>query len=106
MSIIKTNNKTESYIKSFMDNNVEFGDGPSISNYQLESTVRLYEEMIEAENGSICQFATNAGGFCSYHYYKKDGIVYLLDCYIREIQNYRVVSEKWLARQKDYLSQL
>ena len=30
-----------------MDNNVESGDGPSISNYQLESTVRLYEEMIE-----------------------------------------------------------
>ena len=106
MSIIKTNNQTEEYIKSFMDNNPESENGPAISNYQLDSTVTLYKEMLESENGSVCQFATNAGGFTSYHYYKKDGIVYLLDCYMQEIQNYGVVNEKWMTGQKDYLSQL
>lgn len=103
MGIVKTDQKTEEYIKSFMDNNGESGNGPAISNYQLESSVNLYNKMLESENGSVCQFATNAGGFCTYHYYKKNDKIYLLDCYMQKIQHYHIVDEKWMATQKECL---
>lgn len=103
MGIVKTDQKTEEYIKSFMDNNGESGNGPAISNYQLESSVNLYNKMLESENGSVCQFATNAGGFCTYHYYKKNDKIYLLHCYMQKIQHYHIVDEKWMATQKECL---
>ena len=103
MGIVKTDQKTEEYIKSFMVNNGESGNGPAISNYQLESSVNLYNKMLESENGSVCQFATNAGGFCTYHYYKKNDKIYLLDCYMQKIQHYHIVDEKWMATQKECL---
>ena len=62
--------------------------------------------MLESENSSVCQFATNAGGFCTYHYYKENDKIYLLHCYMQNIQHYHVVNEEWVARQKDYLSKL
>ena len=76
MGIVKTDQKTEEYIKSFMDKNGESGNGPAISNYQLKCAVDLYSEMLESENSSVCQFASNAGGFSTYHYYKKKGDFY------------------------------
>ena len=106
MGIVKTDQKTEQYIESFMDNNAESGNGPALSNYQLDSAVTLYKEMLESENSSVCQFATNAGGFCTYHYYKKNDKIYLLNCYMQEIQCYHIVNEEWVAKQKDYLSKL
>ena len=106
MGIVKTDQKTEEYIKSFMDKNGESGNGPAISNYQLKCAVDLYSEMLESENSSVCQFASNAGGFSTYHYYKKNDKIYLLDCYMQNIQNYHIVNEEWVARQKDYLSKL
>ena len=104
MGIIKTTKETEEYINSFMENQKESeNSGPAVSNYQLSSTVALYKQMLESENGSICQFASNGGGFTSYHYYKKNDKIYLIECYMQKIQSYYVVSEKWLFTQKDYL---
>ena len=54
MGIVKTDQKTEQYIESFMDNNPESENGPAISNYQLDSAVTLYKEMLESENSSVC----------------------------------------------------
>ena len=106
MGIVKTDQKTEEYIKSFMDKNGESGNGPAISNYQLKCAIDLYSEMLESENSSVCQFASNAGGFSTYHYYKKNDKIYLLDCYMQNIQCYHIVNEEWVARQKVYLSKL
>ena len=80
--------------------------GPAISNSQLSSTVTLYEQMLQSENCSICQFGSNAGGFTSYHYYKKNDKIYLIECYVQEIQRYYVVNEKWLLKQKEYLEKV
>ena len=63
MGIIKTTKETEEYINSFMENQKESeNSGPAVSNYQLSSTVALYKQMLESENGSVCQFASNGGG--------------------------------------------
>ena len=106
MGIIKTNKETEEYINSFMDKNDERENGPSISNYQLSSLVTLYKEMLESDNGSVCQFASNAGGFSSYHYYKKNDKIYLFECYMQKIKHYHSVNEKWISTQKEYLEKL
>jgi hypothetical protein len=104
MGIIKTTKETEEYINSFMEKNEESGDfGPAITNKQLSSTIVLYEQMLQSENGSVCQFGSNANGFTSYHYYKKNDKIYLIECYIQKIQRYYVVNEKWLLKQKEYL---
>ncbi len=107
MGIIKTTKETEEYINSFMENHEESEDfGPAISNSQLSSTIALYEQMLQSENDSICQFGSNAGGFTSYHYYKKNDKIYLIECYIQQIQRYYVVNEKWLLKQKEYLEKV
>lgn len=107
MGIIKTNKETEEYINSFMENHEESEDfGPAISNSQLSSTIVLYEQMLQSENDSICQFGSNAGGFTSYHYYKKNDKIYLIECYMQKIQRYYVVNEKWLLKQKEYLEKV
>ncbi len=107
MGIIKTTKKTEEYINSFMEKHKEYADfGPAITNSQLSSTIALYEQMLQSENDSICQFGSNAGGFTSYHYYKKNDKIYLIECYIQQIQRYYVVNEKWLLKQKEYLEKV
>lgn len=107
MGIIKTTKETEEYINSFMENHEESEDfGPAISNSQLSSTIVLYEQMLQSENDSICQFGSNAGGFTSYHYYKKNDKIYLIECYMQKIQRYYVVNEKWLLKQKEYLEKV
>lgn len=107
MGIIKTTKETEEYINSFMEKNEESEDfGPAISNSQLSSTIVLYEQMLQSENDSICQFGSNAGGFTSYHYYKKNDKIYLIECYTQKIQRYYVVPEKWLLKQKEYLEKV
>tara|TARA_A100001015_G_C14962207_1_gene701400 strand:- start:849 stop:1175 length:327 start_codon:yes stop_codon:yes gene_type:complete len=107
MSILTATEKAEEYINSFMEKNEDSEDfGPAISNSQLSSTIVLYEEMLQSENGSICQFGSNACGFTSYHYYKKNDKIYLIECYIQQIQRYYIVNEKWLLKQKEYLERV
>jgi len=81
-----------------------------MTNFIHENPLGDIELNTVTENGKRCYVTPTGEKYPSVttvlSNYKKDGIVYLLDCYIREIQNYRVVSEKWLARQKDYLSEL
>jgi hypothetical protein len=107
MSIRTLTEPQRKKIHTFMENHKEYEDfGPAISNSQLSSTVTLYEQMLQSENYSICQFGSNAGGFTSYHYYKKNDKIYLIECYIQEIQRYYVVNEKWLLKQKEYLEKM
>ena len=107
MSIRTLTEPQRKKIHTFMEKHEESKDfGPAISNSQLSSTVTLYEQMLQSENGSICQFGSNAGGCTSYHYYKKNDKIYLIECYIQEIQRYYVVNEKWLLKQKEYLEKV
>ena len=107
MSIRTLTEPQRKKIHTFMENHKEYEDfGPAISKSQLSSTITLYEQMLQSENYSICQFGSNAGGFTSYHYYKKNDKIYLIECYIQEIQRYYVVNEKWLLKQKEYLEKV
>ena len=104
MSIRTLTEPQRKKIHTFMEKNEESEDfGPAITNSQLSSTIVLYEQMLQSENYSIYQFGSNAGGFTSYHYYKKNDKIYLIECYVQEIQRYYVVNEKWLLKQKEYL---
>tara|TARA_E500000178_G_C16625781_1_gene575366 strand:- start:191 stop:520 length:330 start_codon:yes stop_codon:yes gene_type:complete len=97
MKILELNdyakNKIDDYLNSHkINDNVRV----SISNQDLESTILLYNKVLQQSGDCICQFASNSGGCTSYHYCKYNGNFYVITAYIQEITDISYMDNEWI----------
>lgn len=97
MKISKLNDYAKNQIDNYLYKNTINNDVRiSISNQDIESTILLYNEVLEYSGDCICQFASNSGGCTSYHYCKYNDHFYVITAYVQEITDMAYMNNEWI----------
>ena len=83
--------EVEQFISSGRDMSV-----PSISNCDIPSAIRCYNEIIDEPNTTYRIFGSNGVGYLCYAYYKaRNGIIYIISVNIQQLSMFSIVDDEW-----------
>lgn len=69
---------------------------PSISNCDIPSAVRCYNEIVDEPNTTYKIFGSNGMGYLCYAYYKaRNNSIYIISVSIQQLSSFWIVDDEW-----------
>jgi hypothetical protein len=96
MEIEKITDYQYEKIEDFLEKNQLTKLNLCLSFKDIENAVELYEKILNSSNNTIVQFGSSAGGFTSYHYFKNNDQIFIIEAFTQEIQGISPVYQDWL----------
>lgn len=84
--------EVEQFISSGRDMSV-----PSISNCDIPSAVRCYNEIVDEPITTYRIFGSNSMGYLCYAYYKaRNNKIYIISVNIQQLSHFAIVDDEWM----------
>ena len=69
---------------------------PSISNCDIPSAIRCYNEIVDEPNTTYKIFGSNGMGYLCYAYYKaRNSNIYIISVNIQQLSSFSIVDDEW-----------